>query len=1485
MSGKETKVTITTNSKGAKTEVTEFGEAFAKTSKQIEVNGEIIKQSTTTNFKKAEDTFADFSKRISELGSKGADISKLSQDFNRLSSLKTDAPEREIKELGTAISELEKKFKTLNDFQFKQNLNIDANLFSGKIDSTQAEKLRDTLNSITVDNLNKGMATFQSEMKMAVSETSKMKVEMTAFKKNEEVLLSFTQRLSDLYDKGVNIDKLETQFNKLNTLRTDASEQEIKDLDKAIKELENSYKTLESFNTRMNASLKTNLLSGKIDLSDYEKLKNILNSITVDNLTKGMANFNSELALAKNRTADVKSQISTLEGSIAKMQSALQSAQSIATKSGNNAILNSSEYKNVNDQLQITKQYLEQVKNTGKTISLEALNKSVTSATNAVGQLNNKTKETQSGFKSVENALASMQVKLNNMKSTKLMDEGVINRLQTGLNNLATCTDKNSSAFKSYINEFNKTKEAERQVKQLQQALDKLRDAQKKAIIAEKIDTSQYSAVKNSINEIEQALNKVKSTGQTVNISDAMNRAKTSTDNLKSSLREATTQTTNLGTSIQNSLSRVGIYISVAQIVRGLINEFKEGINYVKELDRAFFDVGATMDITKSGFADMTSQVQEMAREMGISATAVMDVAKTYANATITYQEAIDKAKPSIMLSNITGFNTGEITKSVNSAINAFQMLNEAQDNSAEQAGRYGDVLVKVSQNMNYDFADGVSQLMDSIKESGNVARQAGMDIEEYSAVMGAMIEATGKSGSELANGFKMIVARAYSIRELGEELGMTTAELNKGSKALQKYGIEVVNTDGSLKPFGDVLRELAPQWDTMTEAERNWLAENVAGNRQRSIFISMMDTMTKSQGLYSQALDSSGTMMEVQEKYMDSLEGKMGRLTATTQTFWSNIINSNAVKGGVSALTSFIDVLNDLTDIFGGTLVGIVGFSALLYPLATKIMTAVGATSLWSGAQAILNAVISANPLLVFITACVGTIAVIKALVSHIETAQDRMEKMDEASQKFNDTVSKLNEAEVDLHTWGQLQRQLEDGNLTLEERNNIIDQSDALESELGTAIEGADGILKNNVLTWEEKKALILECIEAQKQANAKDLNDELDSQKKYEKRNEKLKENIQLYKDLGEAMNDPNLEDYTKNQYLEQMDNLAGKIKEGYTEVQKYNGIIDDSGEYLDIYGRKHLDVSEDTQQFVDGLLGIGDASGDAEEGLEGISDGLEEMSEEARQAKEHLDTMCDGVSDWNVDGVIDDIDEGFGRIISGAESVMDAVDELTKKFDEHKNGIELANTAVEEFNENGYLTGDTWDDIVSSGDMDLIAGLWLEASQAKEYYKNLSEGWQEERENTANAEIMLSALEKGLIDENSEAYQIAKQAEIDASNRAKAEKIAILDQEKNEAIAIETIKINEKYNKMLEDANNSYEVEMIKLEQQRAIAEARQGIEEQYSTDRQAIEEAQTEGVIAEHERQKQSAQDKTDFSKTKYNEEEAEFQKTTDANKT
>ena len=649
-----------------------------------------------------------------------------------------------------------------------------------------------------------------------------------------------------------------------------------------------------------------------------------------------------------------------------------------------------------------------------------------------------------------------------------------------------------------------------------------------------------------------------------------------------------------------------------------------------------------------------------------------------------------------------------------------------------------------------------------------------------------------------------------------------------------------------------------------------------------------MMDTMNKSlvgqNNLYEQASNSMGTMVEVQGKYMDSIEGKMGKLTATAQTLWDSLINSNVIKGGVGALTGLLEAMQTASDVFGGTTLAVLGFTALFSPLIMKIVALIQAEGALATAQGILNAVMNANPILLLVGALASLVVGVGFVIDKYKDASERAEEATEANNKFRDSLESLSQSKVDLESWAQIQRQLENSNLSLEERNNLIDQSDTLESQLGSAISGSDGILQNSILTWQEKKALIEQCMEMQKKANAEELNGELESQKKMEKRNAKLKEYIENYQAMAEEWEkaikiDPN------GYEADQLNIMKESIIELYQEIQNYNGIMDESGAYLDDYGRKSINVSDDVMEFVNSLLGIEEGSDGAQEGLENMEDGLNEVGEEASEAKKHLDTMCDGVSDWNVDGVINEVDQGLQAIIDDAEGVADAIEQLTKQFEGYGDGIELANQAIDEFNEYGYLTGETWDKIIGSNNMDLLAGLWLEAGQAKEYYKNLSEGWQEERENTANTEIMLSALEKGLIEENSEAYQIAKQAEIDASNASKQQRIAILEAQRDEEIRIQEELIQRRYDNAILGAQSIAEAQDLELQKAQEIANARHEIESQYSSEIIGIQQEATEGVIAEYERQKQSAQDKTDFSKTKYNEEETEFQKTTDANKT
>ena len=571
----------------------------------------------------------------------------------------------------------------------------------------------------------------------------------TNFAKIDDKLYDFTKRLVDLSDKGVNIDKLEQQFSKLNT---NSAEQEIRELEEALKELEKSFDVLSKFKLNENLKINQNLFEGKLDIGQAEKLKNILNSITLDNMNAGISKFNTEFSRSVTVTKEVKSQISSLESALSKVNAIIENVKSVASKNGNLNLLDTNEFKNANALANDLKSKLEQIKATGKTINVNELESSLKSANDITASLNSKTRETVSGYKQVENALNGMQTKLDLMSKTNIMDVSVINKLQKGIDDLRGTTDKSSDAFKSLVAQFKEVSVAESQVNKLESAIQRLKAQMSKAESLNLVDTDEYNNALNSLLKLESVMNKIKSTGKITNISESLNEANDSAVALTQSMKGVGTAGESIKSAFASIAQSLGIFIGVDDVLRGIWNEFKVGLEYVNQLDRDFFDISATMDISAKSFSNVTTQVQKMGRELGIGADAVMEVVKTYANASTTIDEVMAKAKPSLILSNITGINTGEITKAVNSVTNAFKLLEDSQGDAEAATMRLGDTLVSVSQNMNYDFASGVSELISGISESGNVAKEAGMSIEEYSAMLGAMIEATGKSGLSLGS-------------------------------------------------------------------------------------------------------------------------------------------------------------------------------------------------------------------------------------------------------------------------------------------------------------------------------------------------------------------------------------------------------------------------------------------------------------------------------------------------------------------------------------------------------------------------------------------------------------------------------------------------------------------------------------------------------------------------------------------------------------
>lgn len=65
---------------------------------------------------------------------------------------------------------------------------------------------------------------------------------------------------------------------------------------------------------------------------------------------------------------------------------------------------------------------------------------------------------------------------------------------------------------------------------------------------------------------------------------------------------------------------------------------------------------------------------------------------------------------------------------------------------------------------------------------------------------------------------------------QVARGLNTIAGRLVKNSDLLKQYGVEVVKSNGELNSTYDVLTQLAPAWEKMSDAERVSLGETLAG-------------------------------------------------------------------------------------------------------------------------------------------------------------------------------------------------------------------------------------------------------------------------------------------------------------------------------------------------------------------------------------------------------------------------------------------------------------------------------------------------------------------------------------------------------------------------------------------------------------------------------------------------------------------------------
>lgn len=447
---------------------------------------------------------------------------------------------------------------------------------------------------------------------------------------------------------------------------------------------------------------------------------------------------------------------------------------------------------------------------------------------------------------------------------------------------------------------------------------------------------SQYAASIGLTSEISTKINEA--TGQvTKTFTDISGNTVTLTgniDKLNNSLRVTQSLTSKNGSGMSSfgntlkgmvsgnfkgAIADIASYVSYFQVTMKAIQQAKQGFNDFLNFQKDLTNISYTMNLSPNQLQNLGTSAIDMAKDLSMSLDNTMDIYKIYANMNTTASEIQQTARPTAILSNLSGVDASTAADQVQGILQQFHMLEDGSTTAADASMHIVDVLDKVSGSVGIDYAKGIKIISDAVQASGQVAYDAGMSYEQLAAITAKVSERTREDGSSIGNALKTIITRTTKVGKMPQYADeVDNATLSNASASLHAIGVDVYNPDGSDRGIITVMSELKDKWDDLTDAQQAKIAFDVAATRQTSKFKSMLDAFTDSMSLAEEATTANGNAEANQEKYMESTAGRLQAIKTQMQDFWVNFYNSGTVNGVLEFVHSLTEGFTSLEKTLG---------------------------------------------------------------------------------------------------------------------------------------------------------------------------------------------------------------------------------------------------------------------------------------------------------------------------------------------------------------------------------------------------------------------------------------------------------------------------------------------------------------------------------------------------------------------------------------
>ena len=516
-----------------------------------------------------------------------------------------------------------------------------------------------------------------------------------------------------------------------------------------------------------------------------------------------------------------------------------------------------------------------------------------------------------------------------------------------------------------------------------------------------------------------------------------------------------------MATSLKNTI-QWGISSSVYNT---LASSLQKAWSYAKNLDSALNDIRIVSGQSAEQMEKFAIQANRAAQSLGASTLDFAKASLIYFQQGLSTQEANERAEVTIKMANVLGASAQEVSSYMTAIWNNF-------DTGSKSLEYFADVITALGAST----ASSSEEIATGLEKFAAVANTVGLSYEYATAALATVVAQTRQSADTVGTAFKTIFARIQDL-ELGKTLEDGTA-LGTYAEALQKVGINIKDQYGQLKKMDTILDEMGAKWQTLSQAQKVALAENVAGTRQYTQLIALLDNWDNVKTNINTASNSIGNLQKQQDIYLESTEAHLTQLSTATERLMSSFIDNKGINSLVDSLTNVVKLVANFVEGIGGggnalLMLGSIGTQVFSNQIATGLTTTI--RNLQKTKQAALDAETAINNLkLLNDNKDIQQDPVWKELKGVIADFQSIVTKMDQDS--INQITQWINELESLLDQKAQEEKALNDAVDYIKSIQNIDNETDLSEDQAIQAAADAQKRLTENIKgSVDEQKKLV--------------------------------------------------------------------------------------------------------------------------------------------------------------------------------------------------------------------------------------------------------------------------------------------------------------------------------------------------------------------------------------------------------------------------